>query len=418
MPDARRKINSMLPFDRLPRVSPVHGFTLLKDVLVVDLTTSIAGPVATQLLGDLGAEVVKVERHGGDDARGWGPPFLEGEALWFLSVNRNKRSLALDFGSPAGASLLRDLIAKADVLVLNQPPAIAAKYGLRAADVCRDNPKIIYVSITGFGMEGERADWPCYDLIAEGYSGIMDLTGDADGEPQKIGAPAADMLAGQDAALATLAALYDRARTGRGRILDVALIESMTRFLSCRIVSYLGSGELPRRSGGKDSVIAIYQAFETADDPITLGLGSDSSWKRFWIAVGQQERGNDEETASNIGRRRQRENIVAEIAALLKTKPRDYWLSKFHAARIPAGPINRVDEISSDELLLKRGLFYCLDDGKQAVPQVGLGIRIDGSTAVPRRGPPQLGEHSEEVLREVLGYDTEKIEDLRRRKII
>lgn len=418
MPDARREKNSMLPFDRLPRVSLARGFTLLKDVLVVDLTTSIAGPVATQLLGDLGAEVVKVERQGGDDARGWGPPFLEGEALWFLSVNRNKRSLGLDFGSPAGASVLRDLIAKADVLVLNQPPAIAAKYGLRAADVRRDNPKIIYVSITGFGIEGERADWPCYDLIAEGYSGIMDLTGDADGEPQKIGAPAADMLAGQDAALATLAALYDRARTGCGRIVDIALIESMTRFLSCRIVSYLGSGEIPRRSGGKDSVIAIYQAFETADDPITLGLGSDSSWKRFWIAVGLQERGNDEETASNMGRRRQREHIVAEIAALLKTKPRDYWLSKFHAARIPAGPINRVDEISGDESLLKRGLFYCLDDGKRAVPQVGLGIRIDGLTAVPRRGPPQLGEHSEEVLREVLAYDAEKIEDLRRRKII
>ena len=404
---------------RLPRLTPGVGFTLLDGVRIVDLTTSIAGPFATQLLADFGAEIVKVERRGtGDDARAWGPPFLDGEALWFISVNRNKRSLALDYGKPDGAAVLRELIAKADVVVLNQPSRVSSKFGLDVESVRKLRPDIIYVSITGFGLDGERSDWPCYDLIAEGYAGVMDLTGEPGGEPQKIGAPAADMLAGQDAALAALAALYDRTRSGRGRVIDIALVDSMTRFLTCRIVPYLGSGDIPRRSGGKDSVIAIYQAFDTADDPITLGLGNDSSWKRFWAAVGQPERAEDKSTASNKDRRRQRAKIVADIATLLKTRPRAHWLSLLRAARIAAGPINRLDEVSADPLLLQRGLFYCLDDGERRVPQVGLGIRIDGAAARPHRRPPLLGEHSEEVLREILGYDDGKIDELRRQDII
>ena len=410
---------SSLPMERLPRLVPGAGFSLLDGVRVLDLTTSIAGPFATQLLADFGAEIVKVERRGaGDDARAWGPPFLGGEALWFISVNRNKRSLALDYGTPDGATALRELIGKADVVVLNQPPRVAAKFGLDVDSVRRLRPDIIYVSITGFGLDGERSDWPCYDLIAEGYAGVMDLTGEPGGAPQKVGAPAADMLAGQDAALGALAALYDRTRSGRGRLIDIALVDSMTRFLTCRIVPYLGSGDIPRRSGGKDSVIAIYQAFDTVDDPITLGLGNDSIWKRFWAAVGQPERAEDKTTASNKDRRAQRASIAAEIAALLKTRPRAHWLSLFRAARIPSGPINRVDEVSVDPALLARELFYCLEDGERRVPQVGLGIRIDGASSTPRCAPPRLGQHSEEILREILGYDTDKIEALRRHEII
>ena len=216
---------STSPMNCLPVLTPGAGFTLLDGVRVLDLTTSIAGPFATQLLADFGAQVVKVERRGnGDDARAWGPPFLDGEALWFISVNRNKRSLALDYGKPEGAAVLRELIAKADVVVLNQPPRVSSKFGLDVESVRKLRPDIIYVSITGFGLDGERSDWPCYDLIAEGYSGVMDLTGEPGGEPQKIGAPAADMLAGQDAALGTLAALYSRTRSGRGRVIDIALV--------------------------------------------------------------------------------------------------------------------------------------------------------------------------------------------------
>ena len=408
-----------LPMDRLPGRAPGPGWGLLKGVRIVDLTTSVAGPYAAQLLADFGADVIKVERREtGDDARGWGPPFLDGESLWFIAVNRNKRSLALDYAAPEGAAVLRDLIAKADVVILNQPPRVARKLGLDPDSVRGLRADIIYASITGFGLDGDRADWPCYDLIAEGYSGIMDLTGAPDNEPQKVGTPAADMLAGQDAAMAVIAALFDRARSGNGHLVDVALVDSMTRFLACRIVPYLGSGEVARRSGGKDSVIAIYQTFDTADEPVTLGLGNDNIWQRFWTAVGQPARGQDEATATNRDRRARRPQIVAEIQALLKTKPRTHWLSVLGAARIPCGPINRVDEVSADPQLIDRGLFYRLENGARSVPQVGIGIRIDRDAATARHSPPLLGEHSEDVLRDVLDYGDAEIERLRRDKII
>src|SRR5579862_6100439 len=217
-----------LPMMALPTLACGAGFDMLAGVRVLDLTSSVAGPFATLLLGDLGAEVIKIERPGsGDDSRAWGPPFLDGESLWFLSVNRNKQSVALDFAKPAGLAVLHALVAVADVVVVNQPPRVSAKLGVDAATLRRIKPDLIYVSITGFGLEGERADWTCYDLIAEGYSGVMDLTGEADGEPQKVGAPAADLLAGQDAALATLAALFARLRTGADRTVDIALVDSM-----------------------------------------------------------------------------------------------------------------------------------------------------------------------------------------------
>jgi len=418
-PQRRSAPATGLPMDRLPRQAPGTGWTFLQGVRVLDLTTSVAGPSATLLLADFGADVIKVERRqGGDDARGWGPPFLDGESLWFVAVNRNKRSVALDYASPAGAAVLRELIGKCDVLVLNQPPRVARKLGVDADSVQALRGDIVYVSITGFGLGGERADWPCYDLIAEGYSGIMDLTGAPDGEPQKVGAPAADMLAGQDAALATVAALFERIRSGRGRVVDIALVDSMTRFLACRIVPFLGSGELLRRSGGKDSVIAVYQTFDTADDPITLGLGTDNLWRRFWSAVGSPQRADDKTAATNKDRRSRRAEIVAEIQALLKTQPRAHWLSVLGQARVPCGPINRVDEVSADANLIERGLFYCLDDGARRVPQVGVGMRIDGDASTARRAPPRLGEHSEEILRELLDYSDARIEELRRQEII
>jgi crotonobetainyl-CoA:carnitine CoA-transferase CaiB-like acyl-CoA transferase len=257
----------------------------------------------------------------------------------------------------------------------------------------------VFVSITGFGLRGERAKLTCYDLIAEGYSGIMDITGAVDSAPQKIGAPAADMLAGQDAAMATLAALFDRQKTGKGRKIDVSLVESMTRFLSCRISSYLGSGEVPTRSGGTDSVIAIYQSFETADKPINLGLGSDAIWLRFWAAVGDPDHGRRPGYASNADRRQHRAAIVAHIQQILRKRSRQTWVEMFAASRVPAGPINRVDEVAADAELQRRSLFFNLRDGSgRVVPQIGLGIQIDDRPSIPRSVPPILGEHTEEVL--------------------
>ncbi len=408
-----------LPVFRLPALATGAGFDMLAGVRVLDLTTSIAGPFATMQLGDMGAEVIKIERPGaGDDARSWGPPFLNGESLWFMSVNRNKRSVALDYASPEGAEILRGLAASCDVVFVNQPPRVARKLGVDARSLRAVREDLIHVSITGFGLEGERADWTCYDLIAEGYSGVMDLTGDADGEPQKIGAPAADMLAGHDAAFAALAALFSRARTGKGRTIDVSLVESMTRFLGCRIVPFLGSGEKPRRSGGRDSVIAIYQLFRTQDEPITLGLGNDNIWRRFWEAVGSPDVGADPRFSNNARRRACREEIVERIQEILLTQPRDHWLALLARARVPAGPINRVDEVALDAELQRRRLFYRMETNGRTIPQVGTGFHIDGDANAPRLPPPELGEHTYAVLGELMELDNKRLAELADRGVI
>lgn len=395
---AEKREDAQAPWRRLPLLETGSGFQMLSDVRVVDLTTSIAGPYGTMLLSDFGAEVIKIERPDGDDARHWGPPFLEGQALWFSAVNRNKKSVVFDLRNEEGRADLEALIATADVFVTNQPPDVQRKLGLDYERISALKPDIIFTSITGFGLDGERATMTSYDLIAEGYSGIMDVTGAADSGPQKIGAPAADMLAGQDAALATLAALFERTRTGKGAKIDISLVESMTRFLSCRISSYLADGDVPRRSGGTDSVIAIYQSFDTFDEPLNLGLGNDAIWQRFWKAVGDGAYASRPEFKSNTLRRECRAQIVARIQDILRQRPRAEWLALFARHRIPAGPINRVDEVAHDHPLQQRGMFFTLRDGQRLSPQIGLGIHIDDRCAVPRSAPPQLGAHTQEIL--------------------
>jgi crotonobetainyl-CoA:carnitine CoA-transferase CaiB-like acyl-CoA transferase len=410
----------MHPGERLPEFGTGDGFTLLEGVRVLDLTTSIAGPYATMLLGDFGAEVIKVERPGtGDDARHWGPPFLDGESLWFLSVNRNKQSLTLDYGAAEGHRLLLELVRHADVVVLNQIAPRQLKLGTDYATLKAARDDLIHVSLTGFGLTGARAGRPCYDLMAEGYAGVMDLTGEAESEPQKVGTPAADLLAGMDATMATIAALCERRHSGRGRQIDVSLVESMTRFMTPRLVPHLGSGELPRRCGAKDSVIAIYQVFQTADEPMTLGVGNDRIWRRLCAALGENAMAEDSRFATNAGRRAARPELVGRIQDILLGEGRDHWLALFAEHGIPAGPIYRLDEVSSDAGLLERGLFYQMatPDGRR-LPQVNTGIRIDGRANAPRRAPPALGADDAAILRSLLGKSDDEIEWLRAAGII
>ena len=408
----------MLPLDTLPTPA-APSIQLLAGVTVIDLTTSIAGPYAAMLLGDMGARVIKVERPGkGDDCRAWGPPWLDRESLWFMSVNRNKESVTLDYTGEAGRKVLHDMLRKADVVIVNLVERVQKKLGIDYAALKAVKPDLVCVSLTGFGLTGARKDFPCYDLIAEGYSGVMDLTGEADSPPQKVGTPAADLISGMDAAMATLAALFDRAKTGQGHHIDIAMVDSMTRFMAPRIVPYLGSGEVPQRTGARDSVIAVYQAFDTQDKPLTLGLGNDAIWQRFWQAVGQPEQGADPRYASNADRRAARAEIVAGIQRILKTRPRDEWLRVFMQAKVPAGPVNSVDDLARDPELIARGLLYTADSGGRRVPQVGLGIGVDGSNATYRLPPPKLGEHTAAVLRDWLGYDVQAVASLRLQKLI
>ena len=412
------KPESHLPLHDLPpRSAP--ALDLLAGVKVLDLTTSIAGPYAGQLLADMGATVVKVEKPtSGDDARAWGPPFLHGESLWFMSVNRGKQSLTLDIAAPQGQEVLRQLIAQCDVVLLNLVARAQRKLGLDAASLRALNPRLIHVSVSGFGLRGGRADLPCYDLIAEGYSGVMDLTGEPENGPQKVGTPAADLLAGSDAAMAVLAALLRREREGKGCDIDISMVESMSRFMTPKLMPYLGSGDLARRAGGRDSVIAIYQVFETADDPMTLGLGNDAIWKRFWEAVGQPEVGADPAFSSNAERRAKRDDIVQRIGEILQAQPRGHWLDLLAKARVPAGPIQRVDEVALDPALHESGFIYRTEGPDGDIPQVGLGIRFDGHTEGTGAPPPKLGSHTEQILRGWLECDAARIDHLRTQQII
>jgi crotonobetainyl-CoA:carnitine CoA-transferase CaiB-like acyl-CoA transferase len=411
---------TQLPLHGLP-VRSAPALDLLAGVKVLDLTSSIAGPYAGQLLADMGATVVKVEKPGtGDDARAWGPPFLHGESLWFMSVNRGKQSLTLDINAPQGREILKELVIECDVVLLNLVARAQRKLGLDAGSLQALNPRLIHVSISGFGLQGNRADLPCYDLIAEGYSSVMDLTGEPENGPQKVGTPAADLLAGSDATMAVLAALLRREREGQGRgcAIDISMVESMSRFMTPKLMPYLGSGDVARRAGGRDSVIAIYQVFETADGPMTLGLGNDAIWKRFWEAVGRPEVGANAEYGSNAKRRTKRDDIVQVIGELLKTKSRAHWLDLLASARVPAGPIQRVDEVARDPALHDAGFIYRTQGPDGDIPQVGLGIRFDGRTEGTDLPPPKLGAHTEQILRTWLDRDAAHIEQLRTQQII
>lgn len=406
-----------LPCESLPVKQPGARFRLLQGITVVDLTTSLAGPYGSLLLADFGAEIIKIERPGsGDDSRHWNPPSFAGQSLWYQSINRNKQSVALDFSTPVGRELLYGLVRKADVLITNQLPKVLKKLGIDWETIRTVKPDLVYASLTGFGLAGERSEDPCYDLIAEGYSGVMDLTGELSNDPQKVGTPAADLLGGADVALGVLAALHDRDRTGQGHLIEVALVDSMTRFMIPRIVSYLGSGIVPRRSGAKDSVIAIYQAFATADHPLTLALPNDTIWQRFCQAIARPDLGADVAFTKNAGRILRREELVNLTQALLKTQPRAHWLALFRQHKVPAGPINSIDQVTADPELIRRGLFYAMQD--KGVPQVGLGIRVDGADSGYERVPPELGADTDTVLQQQLGLSTEQLASFRQQGVI
>ncbi len=392
----------------------------LSGVRVLDVTGSVAGPYCSLLLADMGAAVIKVEPPGaGDDARYWGPPFLNGESAWYLSLNRRKKSVTLDFTRPKGKELLLALARESDVFLTNLRPQVLERHGLTDEAVRAVNPGIVYCGLTGYGFTGPYRGRAAYDLIAEGMGGIMSVTGEAGGRPQKVGAPAADMSAGTYAAFAIVSSLYRKKTTGEGEFIDVSLLDGQIAFQTPRFVSFLISGDVPGRTGATDSVIAIYQAFRTLDGEITLGIGNDAIWKRFCEALDMPELAERAEYATNNKRRERREELVGILSPILSGKKTDELLDLLVRRSVPCGPIYTFDRVVNDPHVRERGTVTTIPmPGVGDVPQIASPWRFARSTGNPPAPPPRLGEHNREVLCELLGIPGEELADLAAEGII
>jgi crotonobetainyl-CoA:carnitine CoA-transferase CaiB-like acyl-CoA transferase len=395
--------------------------TLLENVVVVDLTRVLAGPYCTMMLGDLGADVIKVEepKHG-DDTRGWGPPFTPGgESAYFLSANRNKRSLTLNLKDPQGLELLRRLISTGDVLVDNFRAGTLDGWGLDYAALQTLRPGLIVCSITGYGQDGPYRDRLGYDFMVQAMGGFMSVTGPEDGVPYRAGIAIADLAAGMFAASAILAALVARSRTGDGQRIDISLLDSQVALLSYVASNYLVSGERPRRYGNGHPNIVPYQAFAANDGYFAFAAGNDSQWKRFCESVGKGEWSEDPRFAGNRGRVENREALVGLLNGFFSTRPVRAWLDLCASIGIPAAPINAVDQVFDDPQVVARGLRQEAEhptEGK--VPLVASPLCIPTSPTRLRRAPPTLGQHSQEILVEVLGCTSEQVAGWRQAGVV
>ena len=375
----------------------------LGGIRVLDLSRVLSGPFATMTLADLGADVIKIEEPGaGDDTRAWGPPFQGDQSAYFLSVNRNKRSVALDLKSEEGRAAVRVLADRADVIVENFRPGTAARLGLGYDEISRTNPRVVYVSISGYGQTGPDSPRPGYDAIAQGRSGVMSVTGQPDGYPVRVGVSSADLTAGMWALVGILAALYRREQTGAGQWIDISLLDSQVSWLTYVASGYFASGEVPRRYGSAHPTIAPYQGFATADGDLMLAVGNESLWARFVAATGLEQVENDPRFALNSDRVRNRDELIAIITERLVTRTTAEWIALFDAAGVPAGPISTVDEVMVDPQVLARGMVLEVEHPTAgAVKMVGCPLQMSESPTSLRLPPPLLGEHTAEVLAEI-----------------
>ena len=377
----------------------------LAGVRVLDLSRVLAGPWATQLLADLGAEVIKVEKPGaGDDTRHWGPPWHEhGDekvAAYFLAANRGKRSVAIDFATEEGAALVRRMAADADVLVENFKVGGLRKFGLDADSLRAEHPRLIYASITGFGQDGPYAGRAGYDYIIQGMGGLMSLTGLPDGQPgggpMRVGVAVADLFTGMYTANAILAALYRRQQTGEGATIDLALFDTQLAMLANQASNALISGKDPERQGAGHPNIVPYQPFEAADQPIIIAVGNDRQFAKLAAIVGHPEWADDPAFATNAARVAARETLVPLIADIISAHPAADWLERLEEAGIPAGPINSISQALADPQAVARGVRLDIEGGALGeVPMVGCPIRLDGERGAARLPPPALGEHGD-----------------------
>ncbi len=396
----------------------------LEGIRIFDLTRVLAGPSCTQILGDLGADVIKIERPGqGDDTRKFGPPFVKDpsgkdttESGYYLGANRNKRSITLSLDEPEGQALAKKMIAKCHVLVENFKVGNLAKYGLSYDQLKDEFPGLVYCSITGFGQTGPKAEQPGYDFMAQGMGGVMSVTGPMGGEPHRVGVPIADLTAGLWAALSINAALRHREVTGKGQYIDISLLDTQVSTLSIQGMNYLTSGEVPGLLGNAHPNIVPYAVFPTSDGNIIIAVGNDEQFRRFCDFAGIPDVAKDERYSKNEARVRNRTEVSKIVADVMSKKPTAYWMEGLEKNKISCGPIYKADQVFADEQVVAREMQIEMPHpaaGGKPVKLIGSPIKMSGTPVTYRAAPPMMGQHTDSVLQELLGLDAKAVAELR-----
>ena len=392
-------------------MGPLHGITVL------DLTRVLSGPYCSMMLADMGARVIKIEQpRKGDDTRGWGPPFLEGESAYFLSINRNKESVTLDFKQPEGRAVLDRLIAKADVLVENFRPGTLTKVNLDYPSLAPKYPRLIYCSISGFGQTGPRRGEAGYDAVMQGEGGLMSITGAAGGLPVRLGVAIADIVSGMFAAQGITLALFARERSGRGQAVDIAMLDSVVALLTYQAGICFATNAAPPRLGNRHPTIVPYETFAAADGDFVLAVGNDDQWRRF---CGVADLGDDARFATNRQRVTNYDELRPILAARLRTRPRAAWIEALTTAGVPCGSVRDLQEVFADPQVAARDMITTLEHAKAgALKLLGTPLKLSDTPGAVRTPPPLLGEHTDAVLANDLGFTSEQVASLRAKGVV
>ena len=393
----------------------------LDGIRILDLTRVLAGPFSSMTLGDLGAEIIKIENpRGGDDTRQWGPPFIAGESAYFLSLNRNKKSITVDLSTPEGRSIVYELAEKCDVLIENFRPGVTQKLQLDYLTMAKRNPRLIYCSITSFGPTGSYADRPAYDLVIQGMGGLMGVTGEPGRQPIRVGVAISDIGGAMYATIAVLAALVARQQTGKGQLIDISLLDATASWMTYMAGYYFATGRNPAKMGSAHPTIVPYQCFETKDNEfVTIAIGNDKLFTGFCEAIGLKQLAVDQKFATAPQRVVNRDELIPILERQFKQRTREEWLRLLANAKLPAGPVYSMRDLFSDEQVLLRQMLVKVAHPKLGeINQIGIPMKFSDTAPQIREAPPLIGQQTDEVLRNILNYDAGRITELHEKRVI